>query len=491
MGFFSVIKPLLISRRRREVLLALTAAYMLVQISSFPIAISLPTIADYFGTGLDDAAWIVIMYLLVLGGFVMLGARAGDRYGHERVFFVGIVVSTLGAVLVSISGELWQVVLWRGFAGLGAGLIMGNANAILAVTFPPEERGRAFSVPIVGSRIGTLAGLGLFGLFLQFLSWRLVFITFLPLGLIAIAASIPMLRHSRHPSAEGRPSSESGGIDWLGAVFLLATITALVLSTNHLHGGDESFTSPEGLGYHLPMQGLFVALLVAFIIIERFAKNPLVDLKHFKQKYFSMALTSNVTFHFSMLATMTLIPILIQEGFGKAPLYVTIILLPNQLMGVFMTGVSGWIHDRYSPKLLRPGSMIAIAGGFLLMGLFVGQVPIWMIPVLMLPISIGSSMFNPVNNAIVMGSLPLEHRGFASGMLETTREMGHALGATVSATVLAMVLPVGIELMSDIEAQRFYFEGFQFSSMMVIFVLLAGASLAFLQKAGAAAPKPP
>ena len=177
MGFFSVIRPLLISRRRREVLLALTAAYMLVQISSFPIAISLPTIADYFGAGLDDAAWIVIMYLLVLGGFVMLGARAGDRYGHERVFFVGIVISTIGAVLVSVSGELWQVVLWRGFAGLGAGLIMGNANAILAVTFPPEERGRAFSVPIVGSRIGTLAGLALFGLFLQFLSWRLVFIS--------------------------------------------------------------------------------------------------------------------------------------------------------------------------------------------------------------------------------------------------------------------------------------------------------------------------
>ena len=108
----------------------------------------------------------------------------------------------------------------------------------------------------------------------------------------------------------------------------------------------------------------------------------------------------------------------------------------------------------------------------------------------MLPISIGSSMFNPVNNAIVMGSLPIEHRGFASGMLETTREMGHAFGATVSATVLAMVLPAGIELMSDIQAQRFYFEGFQFSSLMVVFVLLAGASVAYLQRAGAAASKP-
>ena len=113
MGFLNVFKPLVTSRERREVLLALTAAYMLVQLSSLPVAISLPTIAEYFDTGLDDAAWIIIVYLLALGSFVMLGARMGDRYGHERVFFVGLIASTLGSVLITFSNA---------FGGAGGGV---------------------------------------------------------------------------------------------------------------------------------------------------------------------------------------------------------------------------------------------------------------------------------------------------------------------------------------------------------------------------------
>ena len=86
--------PLLTTPERRAVLIALSSAYMLVQLSSLPVALSLPTLADHFNRGVDDAAWMVVMYLLTLGAFVMLGARLGDRYGHARVFFIGLVLST-------------------------------------------------------------------------------------------------------------------------------------------------------------------------------------------------------------------------------------------------------------------------------------------------------------------------------------------------------------------------------------------------------------
>ena len=90
MSVLSALGPLVHNRSRKETLLALTAAYMLVQLSSLPVAIALPTLAKAFGTGVDDAAWIVIIYLMMLGAFVLLGARMGDRYGHARVFFIGI-----------------------------------------------------------------------------------------------------------------------------------------------------------------------------------------------------------------------------------------------------------------------------------------------------------------------------------------------------------------------------------------------------------------
>ena len=274
MNVVNLVGPLLVSRKRREVLLALTAAYMLVQLSSLPVALSLPTLADHFDTGIDKAAWIVIIYLLMLGSFVLLAARLGDRYGHVRLFFIGIVASTIGSALISISQELWQIVLWRGLTGLGSALIMGNANAILAATFPPEERGRAFAIPIMGARFGTLTGLVAFGLILEFFDWRLIYVSFLPLGALAGVASLPMLRHRREP----RSADASGPIDWLGGILLVAAAIVLILSGSHLHGGEESFVSADGIRYHLPMHILFLILLAVFLLVEHRVRNPVIAL---------------------------------------------------------------------------------------------------------------------------------------------------------------------------------------------------------------------
>jgi len=461
------------------VLLAVSAAYMLVQLSSLPVALSLPSLAKYFETGLDEAAWVVIVYLLMLGSVVLLAARLGDRYGHSRVFFVGIVASTIGSGLTALSQELWHVVALRAVTGLGSAMILGNANAILAANFPPEQRGRAFAIPIMGSRFGTLAGLAIFGAFLHFFNWRPMFVAFVPLGLLSMAAAVPMLKQRHEP----RSADVSGGIDWFGGAMLAATAVILILSGSHLHGGDESFVSSDGLGYHIPMHFLFLAMLAAFVLVELKVRNPIVNLKHFRERPFSLALGSNVVYHFSMLATFTLMPILVEEGFGKSPLFVTVVLLPSQGLGLVMPMVAGWVYDRYQPTMLRPATMALIAGGFLLLGLSSTHIPFWALPLLLLPISIGTNMFNPINNATVMNSLPLEHRGIASGMLETTRELGHALGATAAAGALALALPSTIDLLTDEAAQIFFIEAFRTASLMVVITLLFGGALAYFHRA--------
>ena len=476
---FSALSPLLESRSRKETLLALTAAYMLVQLSSLPVAIALPTLAKAFGTGIDDAAWIVIIYLMMLGAFVLLGARMGDRFGHARVFFIGILLSTVGSGLIAISQELWHIVAWRAVAGLGSAMVMGNANAILAENFSPNERGRAFAVPIIGARFGTLIGLAFFGVLLQFVSWRMVFLTFVPLGVLSIFACIPMVRSQ----ATVKSDRDTGRVDWLGGVLLVAAGVVLVLSGSHLHAGEESYVSSDALSYHLPMHFVFLLMLGVFFLVERRVSNPIVDVRHFREGPFSLSLATNVTYHFSMLATMTLVPILVEEGFGMAPLYVTVVLLPSQALGLFMPMVAGWVYDRYQPRLLRPIMMVVIAGGFLVLSFTASRISFWMLPLLMIPISVGTNMFNPINNATVMNSLPLKHRGVASGMMETTREMGHALGATTAAAVLAFALPSGISWLSESAARGFYIQGFQLSSLMVVFVLCFGAMLAFFHRA--------
>lgn len=202
-----------------------------------------------------------------------------------------------------------------------------------------------------------------------------------------------------------------------------------------------------------------------------------------------------MSFHLSMLATFILVPLMIEEGKGLSPIWVTLVLLPHQSFGLFMPIIAGNLHDKYNPKMLRPACMVSIAGGFVLLGLFSGPVPVWVIPFLLLPVSVGTNAFNTVNNATVMSSLSVEHRGFASGMLETTRDLGHALGATLSTIVMAMILPPTIALMTGIEAQGFYIRGFKIAALMVVSIMLAGAVINMFHRAlpaaGSRAPQTP
>ena len=289
-GIIANYKEVVNTPERRQVLTSITGGQLLVQLSSLPVTLALPSMARSFGTDLETASWIVILNLLVLGSTVLLGARMGDKFGHPKIFFTGAIIITVGAVAIASSQTLLWVIVFRGVQGLGAGLIHGNGNAMLAFAFPAEERGRAYAFPISGSRMGTLIGIAIFGIFLEFLSWRLVFLTILPIGLIVMWTSLPMLRRN----ADALPKVPVS-IDFIGAGLMIASAVVFLLGGMHVHGGDESFISAEALRFHLPMNVLFVVLLGVFIFVERRISQPFVEFRHFRHKYFSLSLVSNVT----------------------------------------------------------------------------------------------------------------------------------------------------------------------------------------------------
>ncbi|HZA24883.1 MAG TPA: MFS transporter, partial [Dehalococcoidia bacterium] len=183
------------NQQRRETLIALASTQMLVQLSSQPIAMTIPSVGRQFDVEVSQAAWIVIVRLLMLGGTVFLAARLGEKYGHVRVYFIGAILMSVASVLSATALSLNQLILWSGVVGIGGALITANSNAILAMVFGTQERGRAFSVPVVSARFGALIGLALFGIFLQYFSWRLVFLMSLPIGLLAIKNSYPLLKY--------------------------------------------------------------------------------------------------------------------------------------------------------------------------------------------------------------------------------------------------------------------------------------------------------
>ena len=135
---------------------------------------------------------------------------------------------------------------------------------------------------------------------------------------------------------------------------------------------------------------------------------------------------------------------------------------------------------------------MSIALGFILVGFFAGGGPVWGLPILLMPAYLGSNLFNTANNALVMNTLP-QDRSFASGMLETTRQMGHTIGATIGATVLGLAIPITIDLLPAIESQALYREGFRYSALAVVGVMVSGSVVAMFQKTagGSSAPPPP
>ena len=459
-------------------MIGLASSQMLVQLSSMPIAMTIPSVARDFDIEVSKAAWIVIVRLLMLGSTVFLSARLGEKYGHARVYFIGIIVLSVASVLAATSFDFNQLILWSGLVGVGGALITANSNAILAMVFDDKERGRAFSVPVVSARMGSLLGLVVFGIFLQFLNWRFVFLTSLPVGLLAVKNSYPLLKYQ---AAQLTESAKNISINYVGAILMMVTLGTFVLSGLHIHGGEETFTSEEAISYHVPMHILFLSLLALFIVVQHRTKEPFLDFRYFKYKYFSTALYTNTTFHLSMLAVVTLIPIVVENGLGKAPIFVTLVLLPNQILGLFLPTFAGWWYDRYNPRWLRPGALMGIALGFLLVGAFASTVSWWGIPLLLIPTYIGSNLFNTANNAVVMNTLP-ESRTFASGMLETTRQMGHTIGTTISATVLGLALPFAIDLLPVAESQLAYRDGFRFSALAVVLIMMSGSFVAAFQR---------
>ena len=187
---------------------------------------------------------------------------------------------------------------------------------------------------MTASRIGTLLGVVLYGVFLEWFDWRLVFVLAVVIGLVALWFSYPILKHRERQREEERAEVN---INYPSAALLVATLAVFVLSGSHLHDGAESFTTPEARGYHIPMHLLTLALFGLFFVVQSMSREPFLDFRYFRRKYFSMALFSNTTFHLSMLTVFTLVPIVVEGGLGYSPIVVSTVLLCHQSFGLWIS----------------------------------------------------------------------------------------------------------------------------------------------------------
>ena len=412
--------------RRWLALIILNLGTLMIVLDATIVNVALPSIAEDLGFTEESLAWVVNAYLLTFGGFLLLGGRLGDIFGHRRLFLIGIVLFTLASLACGVATSQEFLIAARAVQGLGGAIVSAVALSLVMMLFTETgERAKAMGVygfvASGGGTIGVLAG----GILTDALNWHWIFLVNIPIGVAVYALSMRLLPPDQ--LAEGRERR----VDVAGAV----TVTAsLMLAVYAIVNGNEV---GWGTGQTLGLLAVAAALLVIFLVIESRVSAPLMPLGIFKHRNVSTANGVAVLLAGSMFAWFFLTALYLQFVLDYSPLQVGLAFLPSSLiMGGFSLGLSAKLVMRFGIKPPMVAGMLFMAAGLLLYarvpvdGSFVADV----LPGSVL-LGIGAGMgFNPLLLA-AMGDVEPTEAGLASGVVNTAFMMGGALGLAVLASL--------------------------------------------------------
>jgi EmrB/QacA subfamily drug resistance transporter len=413
--------------RRWLALYVLTLGSLMIVLDVTIVNVALPSIKDDLGFSETSLAWVVNAYLLTYGGFLLLGGRLGDLFGHRRLFLFGIGLFTVASLACGLSTTQWMLIGARTVQGLGGAVASAVSLSLMMTLFTePADRAKAMGifgfVAAGGGSIGVLLG----GVLTDLISWHWIFLVNVPIGALVVFLSMRLLPGERGEAMSGR-------LDVAGAVTVTAALIIAVYAI--VNGNKNGWTSATTLG----LLGASIAGLALFLGIESRVRSPLVPLGLFKHRNISVSNIVGVLWAAAMFAWFFLSALYLQLVLGYSPLKVGLSFLPaNLIMGAFSIGLSAKLVMRFGfRKPLATGLLLAAAGLLLFVRAPVdGSFLVDVLPSMIL-LGFGAGIaFNPVLLAAMSDVEPSES-GLASGLVNTSFMMGGALGLAVLASIAA------------------------------------------------------
>jgi EmrB/QacA subfamily drug resistance transporter len=414
-------------RARWLALLVLCCGDLMIVLDTTIVNVALPSIRADLGFSQTSLAWVVNAYVLTFGGFLLLGGRLGDLFGHRRLFLVGISLFTLASLACGLAHSRAFLVGARAVQGLGGAIVAAVALSLIVTLFSePAERAKAMGVfgfvAAGGGSIGVLLG----GVLTGALDWHWIFLVNLPVGAAVIVLSLALLPPDRGPAAAGR-------LDVAGAVTVTASLMLAVYAI--VNGNEAGWTSARTTG----LLGAAAALLALFLAIEARVRSPLMPLGLFRLRNVATASVVGVLWSAAMFAWFFLSALYLQLVRGYSPLQVGLAFLPaNLIMGAFSLGLSARIVMRFGVRSPLATAMLLVACGLALFarapvgGTYAADV----LPSMIL-LGLGAGIaFNPLLLAAMSDVEPSES-GLASGVVNTAFMMGGALGLAILASLAA------------------------------------------------------
>lgn len=414
-------------RNRWFALLVLCLGSLMIVLDSTIVNVALPSIRGALGFSQTSLAWVVNAYMLTFGGFLLLGGRFGDLYGHRRLFLGGIALFTLASLGCGLASSQVMLIGARAIQGFGGAVVSAvSLSLIMSLFVEPAERAKAMGVfgfvAAGGGSIGVLAG----GVLTDLLNWHWIFLVNVPIGVAVCALSLRLL--PAHAGHGARPR-----LDVAGAVVVTAALMLAVYAV--VNGNQAGWTSAQTLGL---LAGA-AALIALFVGIEARVSAPLMPLRLLRMRNLATANAIAVLWAASLFAWFFLSALYLQLVLGYTPLQVGLAFLPaNLIMGAFSLGLSAKLVMRFGIKPPLAVGLLLAAAGLLAFarapvhGHFIADV----LPSMVLLGFGGGMAFNPVLLA-AMGDVEQHESGLASGIVNTSFMMGGALGLAVLASLAA------------------------------------------------------
>ena len=383
----------------------------------------MPTLRHVFHERLADVEWVAIAYLLTLVGLVVVFGRLADMFGRKELYTLGFVVFTAGSVVCGASGSPEMLIIARVGQAVGAAMLQANSVAIITQAVDKSELGRAIGIQGAAQAVGLSVGPALGGLLISTLGWQWTFYINVPVGVVGTVMGWMILPKSEH-------SGKAEPFDWLGLLFFAPATAMLVYAITQ--GQIKGWASPEIIW----LLALSPLLLAGFLLRERRAAFPMVDLRLFANRLFSAGIAAGLLSYAVLFGALFVIPVFLERALRRSPESTGLTLTAVPVALALMAPVAGRLADSFGSRGLTAAGM-AVSGVALV---FLERVPAGAETALLLVLGLfglGLGAFTPPNNASIMGAAPRNRLGVAGGILNMTRGLGTTFGVAATGAVLA------------------------------------------------------
>ena len=410
--------------RKWWTLAALSFALFMIMLDNTIVNVALPSIQRDLDIGVSELEWVVTGYALSFAVLMLSGGKLADMYGRRRVFLLGLAVFSLSSLACGLAGSADLLIGARVVQGVGAAFMMPATLSIISATFPPRERGAAIGiwagVSALALAIGPLVG----GLITEHIGWNWIFYVNVPVGVLGVAATLLIVPESRDTSHEQR-------LDLPGLLVSGAGLLALAYAL--IEGNHAGWSSPTILS----LFAIAAVALVAFVLLELHQRLPMMDLSLFRQGTFAGANIVALLVSLAMFGVFFFVSLYMQNVLGYSAVEAGATFLPMTVLIILVAPVAGKASDRFGSRWLMATGMTLVALSLLLYAQLEIDSSFWNVLPGLLTGGIGMAMSMSPMTAAALSAVPVDKAGVGSGILNTFRQVGGALGIAIMGAIFA------------------------------------------------------